>query len=195
MTFWNNIKQIFQQAEASSPANPTIHEMIDRSPEELRAYERWKGTSGPQRLLEWVSTQYGRHRDRERTDEVVGFLDTPSTKGFVIHFHQTNYSREEITFFFDYLKEKVRTLDYRSAISDRRVFPRRDWVETQERHYLKPRVQFNEEQMNQGFGNITVELELRNDVVFNLRLRATIYNDAMFEQGGSFAGLMMAITE
>lgn len=194
MTFWNNIKQIFQQAEQSSPTNPTIHEMIVRSDTEVQAYTHWKLTSGPKRLLDWVSEQYGRHRDQQRTDEAMGFLDTLSSKGFVIHFHQTNYSKEEIIFFFDYLKERVQTLNYRSDLSDRRVFPRRDWIETQERHYLKPRLNFQEEQMNQGFGNIMIELEFRNNAAHNLRLRATVYNDALFEKGGSFAGLMMAIT-
>ncbi len=194
MAFWNRIKEIFQQAEASTPANPTIHEVITRSPAEQTAYERWKQTTAPQRLLAWVSEQYTGHRARQRTDESIDFLDTTSTKGVVIHFHQTNYSREEIGYFFDLLKEKVQALGYRSDLSDRRIFPRRDWVETQERHYLKPRVDFNEEQLNQAFGNITIELELRNDVAYNLRLRATTYNDALFERSISFAGLITAIT-
>jgi hypothetical protein len=194
MTFWNQIKNIFQQAEDSSSSAPTIHEMIERQAEELTAYERWKTTAGPRRLFDWLNNQYGRHRDGLRTDETVGFLDTASSKGFVVYFHQMNYSREEITHFFHYLKERVQTLDYRSDISDRRIFPRRDWVETQERHYLKPRIQYNEVKMDQAFGNIMVEFELRNDVPHNLRLRATTYNDSMFEANGSFGGLMMALS-
>ncbi|MEM9929787.1 MAG: hypothetical protein AAF840_08220 [Bacteroidota bacterium] len=194
MTFWNNIKQIFQQAATGTPTNPTIHELIYRSEEDLAAYEYWKNTSGPNRLLNWIGEQYDRERQHQSTDQAVGFLNTPSSKGFVIYFNQTNYSKEEITFFFDYLKERVQTLNYRSDISDRRIFPRRDWVETQERHYLKPRLNFKDELMNQGFGNIMIELELRDDVAHNLRLRATIYKDHLFQEGGTFAALMVTLT-
>jgi hypothetical protein len=193
MPFWDQIKNIFHSAEAGTPAAPTIHEMIERTEEDLAAYDHWKTTAGPPRLLDWLTNQYARHRDQLRTDETIGFLDTASTKGFVIYFGLMNYNREEITHFFHYLKERVLTLDYRNDISDRRIFPRRDWVETQERHYLKPRISYNEVKMDQSFGNIMIEFELRNDVAHNLRLRATVYNDSMFEAGGSFGGLMMAL--
>lgn len=193
MSFWDQIKNIFQSAETGTPADPTIHEMIERTEEDRVAYEHWKTTAGPRRLLDWLANQYARHRDNLSTDETIGFLDTASSKGFVIYFGQMNYHREEIRHFFHYLQERILTLDYRNNISDRRIFPRQDWVETQERHYLKPRVDFNAKKMDQSFGNITIEFELRNDVPHNLRLRATVYHDAMFEAGGSFGGLMMAI--
>lgn len=193
MPFWDQIKNIFQSAEAGTPTAPTIHEMIERTEEEMTAYSHWKTTTGPRRLLDWLTNQYGRHRDQLRTDETIGFLDSPSSKGFVIYFGQMNYTREEITHFFHYLQERVQTLNYRNNISDRRIFPRHDWVETQERHYLKPRIKYNEVKMDQSFGNIMIEFELRNDVPHNLRLRATVYNDSMFEAKGSFGALMMAL--
>lgn len=193
MTFWNQIKNIFTEAENSSPSVPTIHELIKRSEEELAAYEYWKTTAGPRRLLDWLSNQYGRHRDGLITDETIGFLNVQSSEGFVIYFREMNYTREEITHFFHYLKERVLTLDYRSDISDRRIFPRNHWIETQERHYLKPNILYNDVLMDQVFGNIMIEFELRDEVPHNLRLRATVYNDSLFEAKGSFGGLVMAL--
>jgi hypothetical protein len=38
-----------------------------------------------------------------------------------------------------------------------------------------------------------IEFELRNDVPHNLRLRATIYQDKMYQEAGSFRALMMAL--
>lgn len=190
MPFWDQIKDIFRSAEVSSPTAPTIHELIERSEEETAAFTRWKNTAGAKRLLDWLTSQYTRQQNGQRTDETVGFLNTPSTKGFVVYFREMNYSREEITHFFHYLKERVLTLAYRSDISDRRIFPRRDWVETQERHYLKPLVDFNDAKMNQAFGNIMIEFELRDDVPHNLRLRATVYNDSLYETGQSFGTLL-----
>jgi len=194
MAFWDQIKNIFQQVENSSATMPAIHEMIERSAAEMEAYGQWKNTAGPHRLMDWLGNQYARHLDGQRTDETVGFLDIPSSKGFVVYFNKMNYTREEITHFFHYLRERVLTLNYRPDISDRRIFPRRGWVETHERHYLKPKVNYDDAKLDQAFGNIMIEFELRDDVPNNLRLRATTYNDSMYEARGSFGGLMMALS-
>jgi len=39
MPFWDQIKDIFQSAESGTPADPTIHEVIERTEEEIAAYE------------------------------------------------------------------------------------------------------------------------------------------------------------
>lgn len=193
-TLWQKVKSLFDQAENSSPSHPAVHEMIERSQEELVDYDGWKKTLSSKRLLDWLIDQYAVFRGKGSTDLAIDFLDTPSTKGFVIHFSQTQYSKREITHFFDFLKERVKELNYRSDISDRRIFSRNDWVETQERHYLKPRNRYEEgEKMNQGFGNITIELELRDDRVRNLRLRATVYKDALYDEAESFRALIIAL--
>lgn len=190
MSFWDSISNLFRQAESSSINAPTIHEMIERTEAEREAYARWRRTESSRRLLGWIEEQYAAFHEGHPLDEAIGFLNTNSSKGFVLYVHKTNYSLEELTHFFDYFKEKILSLDYRPGISDRRIFPRRDWVETRERHYLKPNVNLNEAILNQGFGNITVELELRNDVPHNLRLRATVYQDSMYQDAGSFGALM-----
>ncbi len=196
MSIWEQITALFRQAEESSPSAPAVHELITRDEEELAAYEQWKRTLSRHRLMDWLTDQYAVARGKGRQDEAIGFLDTPSTKGFVIHFHRVQYSPEEINHFFHYLQEQILALDYRSDISDRRIFSRKDWVETQERHYLKPRNTYEEGQLlNQGFGNITIELERRNDRPHNLRLRATAYQDALYAPSGSFGGLMMALAD
>lgn len=194
MSFWDQIADIFRSAEASTPAAPTVHELINRDEVTQLDYDRWRRTLGRKRLLNWLTDQYAIKRGNGRTDEAVGFLDTNSSKGFVIYFHKTNYRREEIQHFFDYLKERMLQLGYRSQISDRRIFPRQDWVETQERHYVKPRNRYEEgSKLNQRFGNVMIEFELRNDIPHNLRLRATVYQDAQYEEADSFAALMIAL--
>jgi hypothetical protein len=192
---WDYIKNLFQQAEESSPSNPLIHELIERSEEEVADYERWKNTLVCRRLMDWLIDQYAIHNVLpEDTDEALDFLDTPSSKGFAIHFHKTNYSKRDIQHLFDILKERVLQLGYRAQISDRRTFNRNDWVETIERHYLKPAPSFgNEGKLNQKYGNVMIELELRNDKVHNLRFRATSYKDHLFREADEFRELMQRL--
>ena len=199
-SFWQKISSLFDAAENSSPTEPAVHEVIRRDDTELQAYEQWKRTLSRRRLLDWLTDQYALHQTTGNTDRAVDFLDTPSSKGFVIHFSQTQYGTAEISHFFHYLKERILDLNYRTQISDRRVYSRPDWVETQERHYLKPRTRQQRltgpggrGSLDQQFGNISVELELRDDLPFNLRLRATTYQDALYNTPETFRALMVAI--
>ncbi|WP_245748505.1 hypothetical protein [Neolewinella agarilytica] len=193
MAFWDNIADLFRQAEESTPAKPAIHELIVRSPEEIADFERWKRTHNSRRLLDWLNQQFTFHLEGLPIDKGLGFLDTDSSRGFVIYLQELNYSKADIVHFFDFLKERIQSLNYRSDISDRRLFSRKDWVETQERHYLKPRIKLDENPIQQQFGNITIQLEIRDDLVHNLRLRATVYNDSMYEEAASFRALMVAL--
>ncbi len=194
MSFWDQIAELFRSAGESSPSAPTIHELIERTEEERTDFDRWMRTGARRRMLDWLMAAHQDFLDGRRTEPAIDFLDTPSSKGFVIHFHQTRYHLGEITHFFDYLRDRILSLEYRPQISDRRIFPRDHWVETQERHYLKPRnnpADFRNQE--QRFGNIMLELELRDGRPWNLRLRATVYVDANYREARSFAELMEAL--
>ena len=190
---WEYLKNLFGRADKSSPAHPFIHELIERSEQEQADYERWKKTLVRRRLQGWLADQYAIYSVLpDDIDEALDFLDTPSSKGFVIYFHKTQYSLRDATHFCDFLRERVLSLNYRTQISDTRTYQKAGWVETSERHYLKPRPERLEEQgkMRQQYGNITIELILRDERPFNLKMQATHYRDFQFEEPWDFKELM-----
>lgn len=195
MELWKKFKDLFKQAEESSPTKPLIHEMIKRSGEEKEDYEFWKNTLVCRRLNDWLSNQYAMYQALPNdTDEAIDFLDTPSSKGFVIHFYKTQYSIRDVTHLLDYYKEQVLKLDYRTQISDRREFIRNNRAEKIERHYLKPKPEFlRSEKFNQRFGNVMIELSFRDDMPYRLKFSATIYKDALFKDAEDFRDLMQMI--
>lgn len=192
---WNYLKGLFTKSEESSPTQPYIHEVIERSEADRADYAHWKETLVCRRLIDWLNDQYAIFRVLpDDIDEAMDFLDTPSSKGFVIHFYKTQYSHRDVKFLLDYLKERVLELEYKTQISDTRTFNRAHWVETIERHYLKPKPNFMREgKFNQKFGNVTIDMSLRNDVPYNLKLQATIYKDHLFKEADEFQDLMQAI--
>ena len=195
-SLWNQIKSAFSAAEQSSPSQPAVHELLVQSIEEEAAYNQWKRTESGARLRDWLAEEYINFRAKRSTDQALAFLDTPSSKGFIVYFHRLEYRKEEIGYFFYLLKERVQELDYRLDLSDRRVYNRKDWVERVERHYLKPRNKFIPgELIDQRFGNIAISLEWRNDQIHHLRLRATVYNDALYEEGQDFGEFMRILGE
>ncbi|MCB0571377.1 MAG: hypothetical protein KDC66_16515 [Phaeodactylibacter sp.] len=194
---WPFFKSLFTKAEESSPSQPLLHELIERSETERQEYEHWKNTLARRHLSDWLWQQYGLYQALPaEIDEAAYFLDTPSSKGFAIRFSGLRYSDKDAVFFFDYLKEKVCELGYRPQISDTRAYNRPNWVETMEKHYLKPRPKNTAGgKYQQRFGNITIELELRDGQAHSLRFRATSYNDRLFEKAEEFAGLMQQLLE
>lgn len=197
MDIWKKFTDLFTRWEESSPTQPLLHEMIERSEAQKADYAAWKEGIVCRQLCDWLARQYGLFRALPtETDAAVDFLDNRSVKGFVIYFDRTNYNLRDVTFFFDYLKEKVLQLNYRTQISDRRAFQRNDRAETIERHYLKPAPDFSGTgKLNQKFGNITIESVLHDEQPYQLKFRAVSYNDALFREAESFGKLMLLITE
>ena len=77
------------KAEESSPSQPLIHELIQRTEKEKEDYQQWKQTLVLRRLMDWLKDQFAMYQiNSERVDEGLDFLNTPSSKGFVIHFHK-----------------------------------------------------------------------------------------------------------
>lgn len=192
--FWKYIKGLFDASEQSTSNQPAIHEIIVRTPTEKLDFQHWKDKQISRRMLNWFYQQYKTYQSPSgKTDHAIAFLNTPSSKGFVIYFHQMNYSKSEVTHFFDFLKEKVLTINYYNYVSDTRTFNRPEWVETIQRHYLKPSLNFQKadsEKFNQQYGNIKIELEFRNDQVHNLRFSSTTYNDHLFDTPEHFNHLI-----
>lgn len=198
---WEYIKGLFQEEAESSPSQPFIHELIERSEEEKEAYELWKRTLSIRRLLDWINLQYASFlaTGEANLDTSIDILNTPSSKGFVLHFDTDIHNVKNFKHLLDYLKERVLTINYKSYVSDNRTYSKtgrngNTWVENVQRHYLKPRVEItDDDKMIQQYGNIKIELLTRNDEIRNLKFSATHYSDHKFTVAESFQDLMTLV--
>lgn len=198
---WEYFKQLFKESEESSPSKPFIRESINRSTDAQEAFSLWKRTRAPQKMLDFVNREYANHLiEPEKMDNSFGVLNTSSTNGFVIHFSELRHNQKDIQYFFDYLKEITLKIGYKHYMSDTRTYNRKFWVENVERHYLKPPIQFDENDTSkplliQRYGNILIELLFRNDELVNLKFRATNYHDHNFTKANSFSDLIREIVQ
>jgi hypothetical protein len=196
-SFWQQITQLFQSAASSTPEQPAVHELLVRDERVLEDYNKWKQSLVLRRLLNWLGDQYAIYCVLPQDiDQGLDFLNTPSSQGFVVYFNRTNYSLRETSHFLDYLKERVLTLDYKSQLSDVKTYMRAEQVETTERHYLKPRPKFDTAGcMLQQFGNVLIELVIRDGKPQQLRFQATTYRDHNYLPPASFRELMQLLLD
>ena len=195
-SWWSKIKAILTKSELSTPTQPAIHEIIQRSDDFLAEYEIWKGGPKHKKMLNWISEEYASYQNKasDQSDS-IDFLHTASTKGLAIHLADLDVDVEEAQFLMDFFKEKIREQLYRTQVSDTRTYNKNTWVETVERHYLKPKPQYDEAgKIDQAFGNITLLLTLRDDEVYNFKMSATAYQDRLFNTEKQFSELMRVVT-
>ena len=94
----------------------------------------------------------------------------------------------------DFIKERILDLGYTLYTSDLKTYSVGDDVETQQRHYLKPPLNFvPDKKLSQLFGNIAIEYILRNDQPYMFKFSATTYQDYMFDDPKTFGQLIKAI--
>ncbi|NNE28665.1 MAG: hypothetical protein HKN16_03465, partial [Saprospiraceae bacterium] len=181
---WSQVKKLFGQAEQSSRQQPVTHTLIERSPEDQIFKETYLQSLKHFRFKDWIKDQYQLSRNKgEGLDDGIDFLNTRSSKGFVLHLWDGKFARKESQAIFDHFKDQVLSLGYRSYLSDSKSYSQGQWTEELERHYLKPpmrREEVERDLMDQHFGNINIELLFRNTKPWQLKLSATTYSDRSY---------------
>ena len=197
MNVWDYFKNLFQEAEESSPFKPLIHEAIKRNEKELAQYENWKSSLDRRRTIDWLNDQYAIWQALpDDIDDSILFLNTPSSKGFAVHFDKGKISPDQSSHLLDFIKERVLTLNYRPQVSDTRTWSEKKVVKTIDRYYLKPRTSRTPDgKIKQIFGNITLELLHKDNTPFNLKFSATAYNDRLYHPPLEFQVLMNSILQ
>ncbi|MCP4442520.1 MAG: hypothetical protein GY810_26740 [Aureispira sp.] len=198
MKFWKHLKKVFSStpnAKVGEEGQLLLHELIERSPEEVQHYENWLVSRDKPEMLTWIKEQYKEFADScVNCDRDISFLMIPSLNGCIIHFKPKRWDSDDFVNLFDYFKEYAcQELGYRCHVSDIQSIRKGDKVETTQRHFLKPPNplrQPNDSKYDQLYGNIMVCLHFTNERLTMLKLSATHYCDRKYDSPKSFSELV-----
>lgn len=190
MDFWNKLKDWFKEEEQSSPTKPFVEEWLERSDEEKEDLKKWKLSDN---CLEFSDLVYGTFLKDEKKSSLT-FLKSPYSSGFLIEFKEKQYRLRDVQRFMDFLKEKVLNLNYKRQLSDYRLYTKNNKTERIERFYLKPRLKLLESnQVEQLFGNVIIELTIRDEMPLILKFQVNRYSDRNYTESNTFENLMKAL--
>lgn len=185
---WN---QLFGKGEPKPSNQPVVHEVIERSEEEVAGYEAWKASDRHSTQLGFVYQEYHKVQEEQNTlGSTFYYHDEPASKGFILNFRPDVFTPEDFQHYFDYLKERVREMEYRIYTSDVRSFVREEHAEEIQRHYLKPRHRRRKDQKVQHFGNITITLVRQNDQPVYIKFMCHSYQDRNFTEATDYRELI-----
>lgn len=172
---------------------PVVHEALKRRTLEIASYDHWRQSSGKEEFTQYIYHQYQLSKILEEDEDNIRFIASTTSKGFLLRF-QSGMKALEFQHFFDFLKEYFLNDNYHFCISDRRIYTRKRYAETVERHHLKPEIRsFNSPPVNQYFGNINIELHKINDVPTHIELQCTHYNNLKYSEALSFEEMIEMI--
>lgn len=161
-----------------------VHEIIRRSDDYLRRYEAWTGTEAGEWMEEMGKAYYYKQAGIGH-DMEVHLLHSPYANGFAVTLHN-RVSRQQARFLLDQLRDRVVLSGYRLTQSDRRVTEKDNHAREVEKHYLKPPLNFRTESIDQGFGNVSIELLFINNEPDILKLTASVYSDRLYQEPRPF---------
>ncbi len=186
------IRRLFQQEAA--PQEGFVREALERSARETASYQEWCSSNRePFRL---ILQQKLLAADPEKRHDDFFVLQTPSTRGFILHQPGLHFGQRNCPWIFDWLGESVQRQGYYRQHGDVRSWIREnDVVEQLERRYFKPRFAFDEGQKisDQRFGNILVEHRIFDGQTTEIRLVNHIYHDRAWTQALPFQDLLTAL--
>lgn len=187
--FFDRIKKLF--AQATDEQQPITHETFTRSLAELEVYHQWKKSKRLPRLLESFQARIEGRMSTE-AELLLHFIDTPKSRGLVLLHEEGIITGNEMRHLMDYFQEQLLTVGYVSYMSDIKNELRDDVVVTTERHYLKPKFNFDEAtgMASQRFGNISIEYLENNNEPVELKLVSNIYSGRKYTEARPFKELM-----
>ena len=189
-----NFRDFFNKLfpDKSGAKNVVINEVISRSSAYQNRFESWAATDQVAECYSGVAAGYHAKLLSEENDGIqVHLLKSQYANGFTISYHDSGMNKEEFSFLFDHLAEKVRKLDgYRRVNADYMISEKQNYVETKEKYYLKPIVTPEDRIVNQRFGNILIEHILNDDKPIYIKLTANVYSDSNYREAQSFEELM-----
>lgn len=196
MGWFDFIKNKLQKdaRKASEHHLPLVHEPLERKVGELEAYEAWCEGPQRQRMLDFIDHQYSLSLKEQGDGAMFRIMLGTHSNGFMLRY-PTGISESDFNHLFDFLKERMRTLGYVVYTSDRRIYNRPEYVETIDRHYLKPSIKSKmrmeqPEKFGQLYGNVHIELYKVDERPTHIRFMCHNYQDHKFEEALDFQDLI-----
>lgn len=181
--------QIYQQlfGKKSGEIKVLVNEVIDRSPRYKADYQNRIITEDFRKLILEVYSSYELKQKEIEKKPDMHLLNSQYANGFAITYNE-EIDRSDFQYLFDWLAERTKNLGYHFANSDLQVVNKNTYIESKEKHYLKPLVG-EEEIIDQKFGNILIEHITIDDVPSFIKYTANIYSDRKYRKAEKFEKL------
>ena len=166
-----------------------VLEELHRSESYEAAYLSWRTGKEVEDLIKAVERSYYLKKNQIQGEYPIHLFHSAAANGFALTYHP-GLSPRTFQFLLDFWRDRMIALGYRLANTDRQIREKEHFVETIEKHYLKPPLTKNSPVAEQRFGNVLLEYVLVDQEPSYLKVMATIYSDRLFTEAQPFDDLL-----
>ncbi len=165
---------------------PVLSESIERSSVYNANYNGWIESKAYIPTVTLVRNAYEFKKIGTDFHVNLHIFNSKHSNGFYFTFNES-FGKDEFTFLFDFLKNRVLGLNYYLYTSKREISERPNHIHEVEMHYLKPkRSRVPTDKKHQEYGNVLIEHVKIDDVSSYIKLMAHVYTDSNFEHPKDF---------
>lgn len=179
------IKKLFGKDKSKSEeSKESYHKKMEGDYIEREAFVYWmEGENELSELVEKLKSEYEKFQsDALQHSQWVDFLKSDGVNGIMIHLNEYPGTISNWLYPAEFFKDIGLSWGYKLYSSEERK-RKKEKKGLYFRHYLKPPVRnMLEKPIEQLFGNITVELKLRQSGPQSLKLQVQHYNDRNYKE-------------
>jgi len=185
----NFVERLLERLFKSDPSgkntsgnNSIKSEQINRTASFMQEYKEWLDSGNFKMALNEILNQYIMYENGEEGNLLL--MNGDSANGFILY----GINEPAVFYMMDYLKDTIRDSGYTLFNADRNVYQQPDHFKVVERYFLKPKLSGDDFHglRKQIYGNILIEVELKDDTPKYLKLLSTTYQDHKYEKAFSF---------
>jgi len=146
----------------------------------VKEFDSWKATNECEDTTREFFRQYELRKYYSDHQAFASLYSTEKANG--VHFaYSKDFTPRQFEFLFDLIQERTIALEYISYVSDRMIYEKPEFIETVEKHYLKPNFRINTgSKAHQLYGNILIEHVLIDENPSYLKILSTTYSDSNY---------------
>lgn len=179
-------EQLFPGQPNKAPVE--VKETLVRSASYQQDYVEWKSSAQPLALIREIEKAYYFKRNQINGFYQVHLLQSAPANGFAISYHP-QIGEKTFKFLFDYWRDRILGLNYRLQNTYRHMREMPAYIQTTEKHYLKPPLRLHRTPVNQLYGNVVLEHVQINRQPSFLKVQVNIYADHAYTEALSFDDL------
>jgi hypothetical protein len=188
MTFLDDIiNKLFPGRANERPV--AVQEELHRSSNYLKTYDEWKNSPEAADLLRRVENSFRMKESQVEGLYPIHLFNSAAANGFALSYHPT-ISRQEFHYLMDFWRDRVLAMGYRLANTDRQIREKETYIQTTEKHYLKPPLSRGKTIAEQRYGNILLEYVLIDNEPSYLKVMVTTYTDHLYTKAESYDELL-----
>lgn len=183
----NLFNKLFPDRQQNKPVQ--VMELLRRNVQYRQAFDEWKINEESKVLVKEIERSYYLEKNQIQGKYTIHLFRSPAANGFALTQHP-DLSPQVFQFLLDLWRDRILATGYRLANTDRQIRDKGAYVETTEKHYLKPPLTKNQPQAEQRFGNVLLEFVIRDQEPAYIKVLATTYSDRIFTPPKPFDDLL-----